>query len=123
MTTEYLNTLDKSLLYYVASPYTHKDKEIEQQRYEAVNKFASKLYNLNFILIEPIVCGHAKKHYGMPTDYEGYWKPLCRRYVEKCDALIILMLPDWDKSIGVKDEIEYAKSIGKQVYYTNVNEQ
>ena len=34
----------------------------------------------------------------------------------RCDELIVLTLPGWDKSSGVAGEIEYFKSRGRKVW-------
>ena len=109
--------LKKGKLYYLASPYTHKSKFIEQIRYEAVIYTASQLTNMGHRLIEPIgMCHDQSTKYELPGGYE-FWKTRDRGFVELCDGIIILCIPGWAESVGVTDEIKWAKQHGKTIHY------
>jgi hypothetical protein len=109
--------LDKDKLYYLASPYTHKDQEVMNERFEKVNYFATyllKQYGIN--CIEPICTGHVKVQYDLPIDFE-FWSTRDKMFIDHCRGLIVYCLPGWETSKGVTSEIEYAKKCYKPVYY------
>jgi hypothetical protein len=107
-------------IYYLASPYSHLDPAIKKGRYETICKIAADLYNKGYNLIEPIASSHptAEKH-NLPTGYE-FWKKRDRKMIDVSYGVIVAMMPGWKESVGVTDEVEYAKSQAKPVYYLEV---
>ncbi len=114
-----LNKLNTTDVYYLASPYSHKDAYVRHLRYETIDMVAAKLFLKDFILIEPIGSCHSKSlKYDMPTGYK-FWQTRDRKMIEISDAVLVITLPGWKESTGVTDEIEYAESLGRPVYYVN----
>lgn len=108
-------------LYYLASPYSSENQLVRVMRYETISYIAAKLIEQGYFLIEPIASCHDKAlKYGLPIGYE-YWKTRDRLLISRCDAIIVAMMPGWKESVGVKDEIEYAESLGKEVIYFDVD--
>ena len=111
--------LDKSKMYYLASPYSHEFKSFMIARYERTIKAGYKLIKEGFKLIEPIAMCHEKTmRFDLPGGYE-YWKDRDRHLVDLCDGLIVLTLPGWDESIGVSDEIAWAEKQGKPICFVS----
>ena len=109
--------LDKKKTYYIASPYTHPNKFVQQYRYEAVIYTASLLTKQGHTLIEPIgMCHEQSLRYDLPGGYE-FWKTRDRLFIEKCDGIIVLQLPGWLDSVGVTDEIAWAEELGKDIHF------
>lgn len=113
-----MNTeMPKNHVYYLASPYSSPDPYIREQRYLEIIKVATDLICMGYTLLEPIAMSHHHaQRFGLPSGYD-FWRQRDRRFIEMCDAVLVCMMKGWDKSVGVTDEIEYAKSIGKPVYY------
>jgi hypothetical protein len=112
-----INEVDKNKLYYLASPYSHSDPAIEELRYNQINEIGTILIKAGHMLIEPIAMCHHKKKYNLPGSYE-FWSRINKKLISVCDGIIIAKVIDgWDKSIGVADEIKYAQSLDKEVYY------
>ena len=108
---------DKNKIYYLASPYTHDDPNIINERYEKIEKVATVLLIEGYILYEPIVSNHHKsKKYELPSNFE-FWKRSNDAFIEKCDGLIVCKLEGWENSKGVKNEIDIAKKLNKDIYY------
>jgi len=101
-------------LIYLASPYSHTDKRIEQWRYQAVLNYTIRQQRLGVLLFSPIVYGHPFAQAGLPSDFT-YWRTLNERLILGCSCLHYYMLPGWEDSIGVKAEIEFAESYGLEV--------
>lgn len=104
-------------LFYLASPYSHKDKVVMDYRYLLVSAAAAALYNKGFNLLEPIGSGHPiSTKYDLPKGYE-YWMRRDRLMISRSDGVIVLTATGWEESKGVTDEIQYADSLGLPVYY------
>jgi hypothetical protein len=111
--------LPKEVVYYFASPYTSPDPYIRERRYLDVIKVATDLIHQGYTLLEPIAMSHHHaQRFGLPSGYE-FWKKRDRTFIEISDGVLVCMLDGWQESIGVTDEIHYAKSLGKPVFYLN----
>lgn len=111
--------MNNSELYYLASPYSHPDPFVQEQRFEQINEIAAKLIRQHGLaLIEPIVMGHPKFKHGHPGDFT-YWKRTDEMYIQACTGGLIVAteMDGWRQSKGVTAEITYAKSLGRPVYY------
>ncbi len=109
-------------VHYLCSPYTHKNPLVMNLRYETVLAVATILIAKHGLtLIEPIAMSHEKaKRYTMPTDY-AFWKEMNRRWILKCDGLIVVMLDGWKTSRGVWGEMEVAKEAGIPITYVSLD--
>ena len=105
------------MVIYVCSPYSSNPKK----NYKAVLSYVVETFeNKGIVLFSPIVYGHtiAKK-----LDYAitwEYWEGFDLEMLEKSDEVWVLMLDGWSESVGVKQEIEYAKKLGKIIRYIEV---
>jgi hypothetical protein len=104
-------------LIYLASPYTHDDKKRQETRYNDAVKYLAKFMKQGYHLFSPIAhCHTASVRHGLPGDWQ-YWKDYCSLMVPKCDELWVLMIDGWDKSSGVRGEVELAESLNIPVKY------
>lgn len=111
--------MDTNLLYYFASPYSHKDEKIQHDRYLMQGEIAASLIKEGFILLQPIeMCHNLSLRFGLPGGYE-FWKRRDRTFIDRCEATIVCDMPGWKESIGVQDEIQYTKEQGKKAYLYN----
>ena len=107
------------LLYYLASPYSHAETLVRVMRYELIVAIAADLIKEGYNLIEPIAMCHEKSdRYQLKGSYE-FWQNRDRDFIRRSDGVIVVTLPGWDQSIGVIDEIAYAKALGRPVHYYN----
>ena len=94
--------------YYLASPYTHKDPTVRQQRYEEVQYYTGLFVLNNLHIFSPIVHSHdLAVKYALPVDIT-FWKDYCEAMLQPALAIWVLQLPGWDDSNGIKSEIEFA---------------
>lgn len=104
-------------IYYLASPYTHKDPSVRKLRAETATEAAVKLLHLGIFVFAPIPYNEPWEKYNLPGDW-AFWADFDKSFVERCDGgLIVLMIDGWKNSTGVTAEIEFAKSINLPVYY------
>jgi len=102
---------------YLCSPYSNNP----EANYKAVLSYVEQhLKTTGNILFSPIVYGHTIALHScneqINTDFES-WKTFDLEMLEKSDEVWVLMLDGWTESVGVKQEIEYAKKLGKIIRY------
>ena len=51
------------------------------------------------------------------TNDQAFWMSFCLTYLERCDELWVYMMPGWDVSKGVAEEIRFAKELGIPITY------
>ena len=100
---------------YLASPYSHDDPAIRQQRYEAACVATAHLIKQGFPVISPIVHSHVlHAELGCGGDWET-WAAIDRQLIDASIELWVLMLDGWEMSKGVAAEIDYADELGTSV--------
>ncbi len=106
---------------YLASPYTHPDPAVRTRRARAVSRAAACLMRRGEIVYSPVSMGHAIAEAApeLPHDFE-WWQHQCMPYLEWADELIVLRLPGWAESRGVKEEIAEARKRGIPITYMTI---
>ena len=99
---------------YLASPYSHSDANIREQRFLDVCRMTVTLMQQGHVVFAPIVHGHPLVGHGLPTDWP-FWERFDREHLRRCDELVVLMLDGWRESVGVAAEIRIAAELGKPV--------
>lgn len=103
-------------LVYLASPYSHPDKQVQQQRFQAVCHQAAEMMRSGELLFSPVAHTHPIAQFGLPGDW-SFWQACDRAILERCDELAVLKLPGWDESVGVQAEIAIAKEMNMPVRF------
>lgn len=104
-------------LYYLASPYSHDDPDIREERYLVVQKAAIDLMMENVWAFSPITYNHPMLPIRQfPTSFD-FWEEYDKAFIDHSTGLIVLMMDGWKESIGVTEEIRYAEELGIPVYY------
>lgn len=104
-------------LVYLACPYSDPSPEVREQRFQAVNKAASKLMREGIKVFSPISHSHPiALAGGLPTGWL-FWAEYDRAVMECCNKVIVLMLPGWDTSREVFCEVMLAGSMQLPVEY------
>ena len=94
--------------FYLASPYSSVDADVREERYHKVMCHSANLLKKGIIAYSPIVYSHEmSKKFEMPSDADFWWF-FNKIMLDKCDVLMVYKMQDWDKSKGVKQEIDYA---------------
>lgn len=111
--------MSKCKLIYLASPYSHRSKRVEQSRYREINRIAAALhttYDHAFIL--PITQSHILRKYedSLGTTFKA-WCERDLRFIKACDEVWVVKLKGWDTSVGIKAEIAFAKKLKIKVRY------
>jgi len=100
---------------YISSPYSHESTMVRDARVMDSARLAARLIRDGMTAYSPIahaamierLCGH--------IDYDQ-WLHHCMMMLEKADVVYMLKTPGWNKSHGVRKEIEYAIREKKDVW-------
>jgi Domain of unknown function (DUF1937) len=102
---------------YLASPYSHPEREIRIKRFEDVARVAAKLMNEGHIVISPICHSHPIAELcDMPKEWE-FWERIDKEILSKCEWIFVLCLNGWKDSRGIKAEINYAQELNMPIAY------
>lgn len=104
---------------YLASPYSHKSRRVENKRFKEVTRVAAELiseYGHSFIL--PITQSYqlVKIKPELGGSFAN-WKKIDLHFVSKCDEVWVVTMDGWKESIGVQAEIEFAKKKGINIWF------
>ena len=103
------------MLAYLATPYTKYGPGLPRACKDAAN-VAGRLLQKGVMSYSPIVHGHMLATCtGMSTDYH-VWIPHNEEMMRRCDALIVVHLPGWDRSVGIADEIMFFENLARPIF-------
>lgn len=114
---------------YICSVYSihHKtnsyhDKLIRKRRAHYAMDRAAEFFNKGEKVFSPIAhCHTMSSRNKMPKDY-AFWQSMDRHMIDLSDGVKVLMMPHWEDSEGITDEILYAASIGKPIEYIDCSD-
>lgn len=101
---------------YLACPYSHPDPAVREARFQVACRTAADLLLSGEAVFAPVVHGHPLVELGVPGDW-SFWSRLDHAMIERCDEVRVLALPGWDTSVGVRQEVLLARSLGKPVKF------
>ena len=100
---------------YLASPYTYKsddeekNKQVREERYRVSCEVAAKLFRMGVMVFSPLAhCHPMAEMFGLPTTWE-FWEEYDREMLAMCDAVVIIKIPGWETSTGVRAERDIAE--------------
>jgi NTP pyrophosphatase (non-canonical NTP hydrolase) len=108
---------------YVACPYSSLDPATMEARYQAALRFVCLYTQRGHTVYSPIVHNH---HVALAYEQaapEGnhrdwaFWEKHDLALLSHASELLVLQLPGWDKSVGVKAEVDHAIANGIPVEY------
>ena len=108
---------------YLASPYTHHDKAVVEERYNATLVAFHFFLKHRLTIYSPIVHSHAAAAMGwLPIDF-NFWGKHCLSFLENWATEIwVLQIPGVRESVGVKAELDFCGKLphrinGRAVYF------
>lgn len=96
---------------YLACPHTHKDPFVQHMRWVISCYEQMELLRQGIPVFNPIGCTHLLASKIHNLSHEG-WLRLDRRILIYCSEMLVLKIEGWDKSEGIKQEIEFTKEHG-----------
>jgi hypothetical protein len=104
-------------LIYLASPYSHEDPAVREERFRIVCRAAARLMAQGNLIFSPIAHSHPIALAGqLPTEWD-YWEQYDRAHLLAACELWVLKLAGWQVSRGIACEIEIMKGLGKPVKF------
>ncbi len=111
--------MSKMKMEYLATPYSHKSQEVKDYRAAVSDVIAMELTMQGRLIYAPMSSWHhIARKYDMPTDAK-FWEKLNMSFLANSDRLLVIMLPGWETSVGVNDEIEFAVKHDIEIVYLN----
>lgn len=105
---------------YLASPYTHPEQSVREDRFNLVCRAASILMRRGEYVYSPIGATHPMSvNCLLPLTWD-YWEQYDRWFIERCDYLVVLMIDGWQQSKGVTAELKIARELGKPIGYVTM---
>lgn len=101
---------------YLSAPYSSPHRSVRYLRYRAARRATTKLLMEGEVIFSPLVNSVPLLDDGAPNTWE-FWKPLDYEYLKRCDGLYVLMLDGWEESVGVQQEIAWARELGMRIDY------
>lgn len=102
---------------YLASPHSHPDAQVREDRYRAVCRAAAWMFRHGLWVYAPIAHTHQIAIDGeFPADFDA-WREYDRHMLSLCDRLCVLKLDGWKESKGVQAEIAMASEFHLPVEY------
>jgi hypothetical protein len=100
-------------LVYLASPYSHPDPRVKEERFRLACAAAGRLMKEGECVFSPIAHSHSIEQHFHDGAIEGhdFWLKQDFSILRHCSKLIILALDGWEKSRGVAAEIEFAQGL------------
>lgn len=103
---------------FLACPYSHADENVIHQRFIACNKVSAKIIESGHAVFSQVTMSHPINLVLEKTEKENIgemWGPVDAIFLDTMDELIILDLEGWDKSAGIKREIEFYQARNQRV--------
>ncbi len=102
---------------YLASPYSHPEEAVRVERFHAAALAAGKLMQDGMLVFSPIAHTHPiAVACDLPRGWD-YWHKYDRWFIKRCSCVVVLQIPGWNISTGVRGKIEMAAELGKPVLY------
>jgi nucleoside 2-deoxyribosyltransferase len=105
------------LIIYLATPYSHSNFQIQQDRFSLACQITAKLINQGHLVFSPIAHGHPISLHGNVATHWEHWKMLDVALLSRCDSLWVAMIQGWESSVGIKAELGIAKKLGKPIFF------
>lgn len=101
---------------YLATPYSDPDPSVRQVRYETACIVAAELMSRGRIVFSPVAHSHGIALHGVlnPLD-RPFWLAQDMPHLLDSDVLLIVHMPGWDQSEGIKAEVAAANKHGIEV--------
>ncbi|MCS5708713.1 DUF1937 family protein [Candidatus Berkiella cookevillensis] len=94
---------------YLASPYTHEEKNIRDTRYLVTAWMAAQLIRDGIHVFSATNHNAMLENFADLTDRLEDWQRFNHCMIKRCDKVIVLKMPGWEKSKGIQDQIKYAQ--------------
>lgn len=106
-------------LAYLACPYSDPDPKIRRFRLQVATWVAFERFQQGLLSYSVLTHNIPLNDLGIFGDWQT-WKLFDHEMVRRCDKVLVVALPGWDRSKGVAAEVACAKEHGRPVEYYEV---
>src|SRR5215471_2051204 len=93
---------------FVASPYSHPDKDVANDRYHETMRFCAWAFGHGLVVFSPIVHWHrVAQYHDLPAD-ASTWKSNSKEMIDSAYAVYVLCIDGWQESKGILNEVMMA---------------
>lgn len=92
---------------YIAQPFSHKRLKVMKDRYKAGVAISAALFKVGQPHYAPIVSTFPPSTILKNSNDSGFWVKLDEVILRRCDAVWVVMMPEWASSKGIKREVEF----------------
>src|SRR5690349_11992722 len=114
-----------SLITYLACPYTHDDETVRFNRCCWADKTMAYLVWQGRTVFSPISMSHEANNIlegcGIIKGSD-FWVDFDESFMAHCHDCVVLTIDGWDRSYGVKREIQFFQMLGRDVTYLDPQE-
>lgn len=107
-------------LIYMASPYSHPQIAVREERFEEACEATAILFQLGRIVFSPIAHTHPLVKYGLPEGDWEFYEENDLAVLRRCTSLMVLELPGWSESKGVAAEIRAARILSVPEWHSSL---
>jgi hypothetical protein len=104
-------------LWYLATPYRGSTQDITDLRWWAATRIAAWLVRQGIHVFAPVTMTGPIATEGDLGHGWDIWKNFDHTFIDKCDACAVGMLPGWNRSTSVLEEIATFEEQGKPIVY------
>jgi hypothetical protein len=117
-TIEFTNNGKKAIIY-LGCPYTDEDPIIRRHRFELATAAAATLVRRGLVVFSPITMTHPidVALAGDKTLGSDFWAEFDETFMEKCSELVVLQIEGWERSSGIRREIEFFSQADKPISF------
>ena len=116
---------------YLAAPYSDPDPAVREFRFLWASRYTAACLRAGVLVYSPLSHGHAVAVTSVPASRKGepavptdihFWKRHAKWFIQRCEKVVVLMLPGWEKNDGVEMELNLAEEFSKTIEYAAPDE-
>lgn len=92
---------------YLAAPYSHPDAAVVDERMKIICDVDAALMRKGIMTASPLLKHYVAMGRSIPTDW-AYWKDYALAMLSRCDFMVVIKMPGWEESVGLKEEMKFA---------------
>lgn len=103
---------------FLACPYGHSDAEVVEQRFAIANEVAAKIARSGSVVFSQVSMSHPINKTMPELDRAAIgklWGPIDEAFMEAMGELVVIDIPGWEESAGIKREIAYFEGRSRKV--------
>lgn len=102
---------------FVAGPFNDNSEDIKNFRIKTISEYCVKLFNKGDSPISALLMGLSFAKFGNLSTDTNTWITFSETLLKGCDEMHVLCVDGWDKSTGVKIEVEEATRLNIDIIY------